>query len=170
MSTIIGIEDAKPATSVLQLLTPGLIIPVTNGTRLLSEARDVFSGYIGPELASCGCEVSGDPKPETLVNVYGMGNYVTFCEMIEGEGVVLDHLYLTQEQIIQFVINYRAHLHPQGFTTFFLSKMAGSFFFVVRAHWLDASRLGVSATGRSIDDVWGAGGRRQMVLPQILKP
>ncbi|MFH1170448.1 MAG: hypothetical protein V1704_02725 [Candidatus Vogelbacteria bacterium] len=158
----------KPASrSILRCLKSGLAIPATNGARLLSEANDVFPGWIDPDLTNYGCNVGGGPKPETLVDVHELIKDCTFCQMFEGQDVDLDKLCLTQDQIIWFVTNYREHLHSKGYATFFLFKVAEQFFVAV-VSWVGARRLRVCVDRLAVGGVWCAGYRHRVVLPPLL--
>jgi len=155
----------KTPTPILRLLTPDLIIPATDGTENLSDAV-VFPGYVDPDLKRWGCNVVSKAKPETPVAVHDLCDNGTFQQIFGGQGVDLDQLCLTPHQIKQFVRTYPEHLHPEGYATFFLFKVAGKFF-VAGIYWRAACRLEVRVRRLSHDDVWYADGRYRVVLPQL---
>ena len=157
------IIDEKVSTvkspTILRPIQSDLIIPATDGLRTLVQATDIFPGGVYGE----SCNVAGNPKPETPVVVHELIKNGTFCQMFEGQGVDLDKLGLTQDQIIQFVITHREHLHPKGYATFFL--LPGSL--VAYIFWYDARRLKVYVFRLALDDVWLAASRPRVVLPQL---
>lgn len=148
--------------SVLCLLTPALVIPVTDGTKTLAQATDVFPGGIYGE--SCGG--SSQAQPKTLVNVHELIENATFQQMFEGQGVDLDKICLEQDQIVEFVISHPDQLHPQGYATFFLFRANGDFF-VAHVYWCDARRLLVRVRHLAYAYVWFAGYCYRVVLPQL---
>ncbi|MEK7209276.1 MAG: hypothetical protein AAB677_03380 [Patescibacteria group bacterium] len=160
-----GAKNVKPKIS--HLLIPDLIIPATDGRQTLALANEVFTGGVDPDLKNWGCNLPDEARPETAVNVHELIADATFQQMFGEEGVGLDEFCLTQGQIIKFVTEYREHLHPQGYATFFLFKSHGEFF-VGRVSWVDAGRrLKVNVNRLSNGDVWNASGRRRLVLPRL---
>ena len=156
--------------SILRPLQSNLIIPATDGQRFLSEAKKTFLGWIDPDLTKYGCNVRGEARPETPVDVHELIENATFQRIFAGQAVDLDQLCLTQDQIEKFVLTYREHLHPQGYATFFLFEVEGKFF-VAHVYWYVARKLMLGVDHFSYDRVWDADYRYRVVLPQLaLKP
>ncbi|MEK7209051.1 MAG: hypothetical protein AAB677_02225 [Patescibacteria group bacterium] len=155
--------------SVLRRIKSGLTIPATNGHGLLSEAKGTFPGWIDPNLTRYGCNVRGEARLETKVDVHELVENATFRQMFEGQGIDLGAFCLSQDQIEQFVLNNRDHL-PQGCSTIFLFKVEDSFF-VAPVYWSDDRRLKVGVYLFSYAYVWNADLHYRVVLPQLaLKP
>lgn len=173
----VTIEEAEEKKNpILRLITSGLTLPATTGERLLSKQKALFPGWIDPDLSNYGCNVAGEARPETLVDVNELTEDATYEQIFEGQGVGLDKLCLTQDQIASFVENHRGHLHPEGWTTFFLFKVSmekaeGEMkvqFFLANVNWNGAARkLRVSVRRLSCDDVWNASYRLRVVLPRL---
>ena len=154
----------KPASrSILRCLKSDLAIPATNSPRTFAQATDIFPGGIYGE----NCNVASKARPETPAVVYELIENGTLQRIFEGQGVSFDQLCWEPEQVIQFVINHREHLHSKGYATFF--PLSGSL--VALIYWRDARRLKVNVHRLAHDFVWSAGARRRAVLPQLaLKP
>ena len=151
--------------SILRHLTPNLIIPATDGTENLSDAV-VFPGWVDSDLENWGCNVVSERRPETATAVHELSADGTSQQIFGGQGVDLDQLCLTPHQIKLFVITHREHLHPKGYATFFLFKVAGQFF-VARVRWVAARQLEVLVSRLARGNVWFAGDRYRVVLPQL---
>lgn len=156
----------------LHHIVPDLTIPATTGERLLSQLKDLFLGGIDEDFSNYGCNVSGEAKPETLVDVYELVENATFQQIFGDQDADLNQLCLTQDQIATFVENHHDYLHPKGYATFFLFKVKNEEgeeeFFVANVSWDDvARRLGVDVCHFSSVSVWGAGIRYRVVFPQL---
>lgn len=144
--------------SILRPIQSGLVIPATFGTRTFAQATDIFPGGIYGK----NCNIIGEARPETPIVVHELNENGTLQQIFGGQGVSFDQLCLEPEQIIQFVIKYSEHLHPQGYATFFL--LPGSSL-VASVYWDDDRGLGVYVYHFSCDFVWRAGSRHRVVLP-----
>ncbi len=157
------IVDEKTSTtkpsSILRPIKSGLVIPATNGQRTFAQASDIFTGGIYGE----SCDVAGKARLETRAVVHELIKDGTLQQIFEGQGFPLDQLCWEQEQVIQFVINHREHLHPQGYATFFLLPSS----LVAGVRWHDARLLKVYVSRLAHVYVWFAGYRLRVVLPQL---
>ena len=165
-------EPIKPR-SILSRIVTGLALPATKGKRLLSQQKDLFPGWIDSDFTNYGCDVAGEAKPETQVDVYELAEDATFKQMFEGQDI--NQLCLTQDQTASFVENHRGHLHPKGYATFFLFKVRMEVegemkdqFFVAFVYWDGVARkLMVYVRRFSGGRVWRASSCRRFVLPQL---
>ncbi len=132
----------------------------TKGTKLIRDARYVFSGYI-----SSGFDEYIEKSKATgriQMNVSQMMEDSTFKDMFPFPEKQL----VTQEQIIEFCKNYKDLLRKDGYATFFLFKNKGEFF-VARVGFGGDGRLEVGVSPFSSDGVWGAECQYLVVSPQL---
>jgi hypothetical protein len=153
-------EKTFPTSIIRRLSTPNLTIQATDGRRTLAKAMDVFVDGIYGE----SCDVAGNSRPATTAVVYELIEDGIFQQIFKGQGVPFDQLCWEQDQIIEFAIAHREHLHPKGCATFFPFKSAGTFF-VANVYWDDARRLKGLVHRLAYKDVWGADYRFRVVLP-----
>ncbi len=158
-------ELSEIATSCLKLISGGneLVIRKTTGKKIISTAKKLFPGWIDPDFTSYGCDVEGEAKPDTKVEVYEMIAAGDFQKIFSSFECDLDELTRTQEQIIAFVEDYENWLHPQGYATFFLFKANGQFFVASVSRYGRRLRAGVYRF--SSDGVGGASYRDRVVVP-----
>ena len=145
-----------------------IILPETDGKRTLAEASDVFTRYLDPNFRELNTGITGERSGKLPVSIYEMRQDANFQEMFTSLSGDLDKLVLPQDKIIAFCENHRDQLRADGYATFFLFKVKEKFFVAyVRLGgrgglWAFVFRFGG-------DGVWGGGGRRRLVVPQ-LKP
>lgn len=167
---------SEAVTSCLRLISGGkkIIIRETSGQRLISQAKKVFPGWIDSDFTNWGCDVPGEARPETPVEVFEMTADADFRTMFGSFDCELDNLALTQNQIIAFVEDNEGWLHPDGWATFFLfgvrkkdneGKEYKEFF--VASVGRSAARLGVFVDRFVRGDVWSACRRCRVVVPQL---
>ena len=138
----------------------------TDGTETIAQAIYLFAGGLSADFKRYGTDVAGTSTPKAKVSVYEMFKNGDFAKIFGSFGDNLDALRLEQDQIIQFVKKYRRWLHTDGYSTFFLFKVASEFF--VASVILDSCghpRVEVDRFGS--DGVWFAEVRRRVVVPQL---
>jgi hypothetical protein len=143
-----------------------IVIAKTNGKENLVHAQDVFTGWIDPDFVNYGCDVEDKPTTDTFVEVFEMVTNGDFTRIFGGFNVSLDQLCLSQNQIKYFVKDHFDKLQTDGYGTFFLFKV-GEEIFVAYVHFDDRGRLKVYVRRFSRDDVWRAGFRHRIVVPQL---
>jgi hypothetical protein len=161
----------KPVASHCRSLSKGkkVIIGATNGRATIAEAKGTFHGYISRDFVNYGTNVLGQPTKRTRVEVLELVWDGTFGQIYRGFRRNLESLCLTQSQIIRFVKDHVNWLRADGYATIFLfnEKVNGKEeFFVACVRWC-GGRLGVDVYSLSYDDVWSAGDRRRIVVPQL---
>ncbi|MEK7185703.1 MAG: hypothetical protein AAB726_03705 [Patescibacteria group bacterium] len=157
-------ELAKLRLSCLSL-GERLTLKPADGKRTIAKANKVF-GYIDSDLKGYGTDVPSEARGETEVVVHEILEDSTFEQMFGSLSASLDNLCFTQDQIIGFVETHRKWLRTDGYATFFLFKVNGKFF-VAYVDLLDDGRLKVDVYRFSDDDVWSAGYRPRVVVPQL---
>jgi len=140
----------------------------TDGGATIAKADMVFKG--GIYHYGCSEKDTNVPSQSTKkakATVHEMIRDGTFAQIWNGMSDDLNSLCLTQPQIIQFVQKHRKWLRTDGYGTFFLFKV-GEEFFVARVYFDVGGQLRVSVLGLSYGDVWYAGGRPRIVVPQLV--
>jgi hypothetical protein len=160
-------EYAENIIGILRLLSgvEELSLDKTDGTELLANAANLFTGYLDSDFVNYGTNVSSSPAPATKIAVYEMVENGDFAKIFGSFSTDLDKLCLSQGQIIQFVKKHSNWLHPDGWATFILFKVNGDFF-VARVYRVGGG-LEASVDRFSSDRVWGAEYRRRVVVPQL---
>ena len=158
---IIAIKDAY-----LKLISSGqaLVIDACDGANVLADANDVFA-YIDSDLKNWKADQKGFASGETFVEVYEMEKDGTFAQLFGSLSPDLQKLCLTQEQIIGFVKKHRDWIRTDGYGTFFLF-VSNERYFVANVDLSDAL-LSVSVIRFERSNVWRAGHRRRVVVPQL---
>ena len=160
-------DIARPH-EILRLISGGrnLIIPATDGSELISQAKGIFPGGIDPDFINLGANEPGDPTPDTPVDVYELVRNATLAQMFDSICAYPERLCLEQSQIIGFVQMYPKWLHPRGWPTFFPFQSKDNFF-VAPVYADVGGRLFVDVSRRECDYVWDAEFRYRIVLPQL---
>jgi hypothetical protein len=140
-------------------------IPPTDGKQTIFRAKKTFTAYIDPDFKGYGLDVRSEGKPMLQVESLELVKDGTLQDIFGSFGVDLDRLVLTQDQIIWVVENRPEMLLQNGYANLFLMKQ-GDEYFVADAH-RDSDGLSVNARRLSDDDVWRAGYRRRVVVPQL---
>ena len=143
-----------------------LIIPATDGSALISQAEDVFNGWIDPDFVNWGANETSSATPDTPVQVCELARDAIFAQMLDSICADLERICLAQSQIIGFVRKYADWLHPRGWATFFPFSSKGKFF-VALVRTGDDGRLLVRVSRRERGDIWSAESRARIVLPQL---
>ncbi|HEY4516021.1 MAG TPA: hypothetical protein VJH67_02435 [Candidatus Paceibacterota bacterium] len=164
-------ELSTKRTSCLALISSGkkVVIKATTGKKLISGAKDTFPGWIDADFTNYGCDVLGEAKPETPVEVFEMTAAADFSGIFGSFDVELDDLAFDQEQVIEFARENTDWLHPEGYATLLLFKVGkgGKKKFFVARVCRSAGRLEAYAHHFSIDYVWDAEHRYRVVVPQL---
>ena len=161
-------EMAEIVRGCLQLISGAetLTLDETDGTETIAQAGSTFNGYLDSDFRNWKLDVASQPTKEQKVSVHEMIEDGTFAKIYNGLSSNLDSLCLTQAQIIGFVKKHRKWLRTDGYGTFFLFKR-GDDFFVAYVRQRDGGSLFVRVRKLAYDDVWYAGYRRRVVVPQL---
>lgn len=127
------IAEVVAGTRCLRAI-PGIetvLLPACGGSRLISEAGDLFVDGIDPGFVDYDANRHAPDTPEALVEILEMAEDADFVKMFGCLTSVhdLDVLCLTQSQIIQFCVSHRDKMSTRGLN-FFLLK-SGQELFVV---------------------------------------
>ncbi|OIO48830.1 MAG: hypothetical protein AUJ34_02295 [Parcubacteria group bacterium CG1_02_41_12] len=160
--------DVARPHEILRLISGGhdLIIPATDGLELISQAEDVFTGWIDSDFVNWGANETSSATPDTPVQVCELARDAIFAQMLDSICADLERICLAQSQIIGFVRKYADWLHPRGWATFFPFSSKGKFF-VALVRTGDDGRLLVRVSRRERGDIWSAESRARIVLPQL---
>ena len=161
-------EMAEIVRGCLKLISGAETITLdsTDGTETIAKAKDTFNGYLDSDFRNWGLDVASQPTKEQKVSVHEMIKDGTFSQIFNGLSANLDSLCLTQAQIINFVKKYRKWLRTEGYGTFFLFKR-GEDFFVAYVRVSDDGSLYVRVHKLARGNVWRAGYRHRVVVPQL---
>ncbi|MFA5777207.1 MAG: hypothetical protein WC906_02105 [Parcubacteria group bacterium] len=167
IARIIVEKTEKAREVILKLISGGesLILDAVDGAETLAEAEDVFA-YIDSDFKKYRADEKGPATDETPVEVYEMAKDATFAQMFGSLNYDVGRLCLTQHQIKNFVRKYRGWLRKDGYPTFFLFK-SNNQFFVACVFFGSGGVLEVDVGRFGSDDVWYAGSRRRVVVPQL---
>lgn len=151
----------------LKLISGGesLVLDAVDGKKVLVDAKNLFT-YIDSDFKNWGADEPGQSTGETPVEVYEMAKDTTFSQMFGSLSGDARKSCFTQSQIKSFVKKYRNWLRTDGHATFFLFESRGQFFVASVVVRSDGFRVFVSRFERS--DVWGAGFRHRVVVPQLI--
>ena len=103
----------------LKLISEGrdLIIPPTDGEKILTQFPKIFKGYSDGEF----CRVDrGQATSKTQTEIYENTKYSLFVDLYGAFGVDLELLGLTQEQVAVWVKTHRRYLARKSRVTYFL--------------------------------------------------
>ncbi len=135
----------------------------TDGKETLAEARDVFKAGIYDVAKRGACKATA----KTILAVYEMIKDGTYAQIFGGFGENLKRLCWTESQIVAFCRDHRDLLRKDGYGTFFLFEEESGGFFVAVVFVDDGGRLGVRVDEFSRGNVWDAGYRHRLVVPQL---
>lgn len=160
-------EVAQKANPLLRLLSSAeaLSFPACDGTRTLTQAKDLFSSHIDFEFTSWGLDVVGVATPAAAVQVHELVKDGTFRQIFTSLSGDLDKLIMSQHQIATFCQEHREWLRQDGYATFFLFKEKGEFF--VACVYVHSAGLRVHVSRFEYGRVWCAGHRPRFVSPQL---
>lgn len=159
-------KKAKGGKPYLRLLSDRpLLIPAVDGSAVLADATDVFTGYIDPDFRHYKADEPGPATQATPALVYELVQDATFAQMFGSLSPDVAKLCLTQAQIKAFVKKHHNWLRKDG-ATFFLFQ-SHSQFFVARVYFYGDGSLRVYAYHFEYDYVWNAESRPRVVAPQL---
>ncbi|MFM2383724.1 MAG: hypothetical protein RIQ72_296 [Candidatus Parcubacteria bacterium] len=160
-------EMAENATDRLKLISgvEMLTLDPTDGTEVIAEAGSLFNGYLDSDFRNWKTNIKGNPTEAQNVQVHEMTKDGTFEQIYGGLGTDPNALCLTQAQIIGFVKKHRKWLRTDGYSTFFLFKVADEFFVAYVYVYSDGS-LHAYVRRFSDDGVCNAESRARFVVPQ----
>jgi hypothetical protein len=147
----------------MKKLYSNLHLKPTKGTKLIKDSQ-LFS-WVDPDFTSYGLITKEPATKKGNVEVFEMNTDSTFKEIYALLQGSFDDMVMTQEQVLQFVSEYKDKLSHDWYTFFLLKK--DSEFFV--AYVFSVGTLGVRVGRFSGDVVWDADRRGRVVVPQ-LKP
>ena len=164
---IVDIEPGALKNEFLKLISPEpLVIGQTDGSEILADANDVFTGGIDKDFRNWKADEPGAPTGETPVDVYEMTKDATFAQMFGSLSSDVSRLCLTQAQIKRFVKKHRDWLRTENYATFFLFKSYNQFF-VAGVLFYSDGRLKVSVDRVEYSHVWNAEVRHRLAAPRL---
>ena len=144
-----------------------IILPATNGMRIIANATDVF-GSIGLEFGEVG-SFESRAKPETLVEIQEVVADANYSSIFRGFGVALARLSFDQHQIIEYCRKYKHKMITYPSKTSFLWKVYSSFHVViVYRGFHKKDELSVSLSTYDNVNVWSHKDRSRVVIPQLV--
>ncbi len=135
-------------------------IPALEGTKVIANAKDIFTGYIDSDYKKWGADKKGEATKEVNVDVFELDKDGKFSDFIETDKL------LTQEQILYFCENHKDSLRQGGYATLFPLK-SGDEIFVARAYVHSDGSLYSYVCRFSYDYVWDAEYRYRLVVLQL---
>lgn len=159
---IVGTGKVR-GTEFLRPISGGqkLAIDATDGKEVLANANDIFA-YIDKDFRNWKADEFSKATIATEVGVYELIKDAIFNQMFDNP----EKLCLTQSQIIGFVRKHNNWLQTNGYATFFLFKSHNQFF-VADVSVRSVGKLSVFVSRFEDSDVWFAGYRHRIVLPQL---
>lgn len=151
---------------MLKKLEENIILKATSGKETIARAYDVFTAYIDSDFKNWNLDKKGAKMKEIKLALMKMTKDGTFEQIFGSISKNTDSICLTQNQIIEFVQNYKDKLRTDGYSTFFLFK-EDSEFFVAGVGFGGLGRLRVFVFRFSSVGVWGAAFARRFVIPQL---
>lgn len=161
-------EPAVLQTEYLWQLFAGetISVGVTDGTRTIAKASDVFAAGIDSNFIRWELDVPSRPTKAARAVVCEMTNDGTFAEIFGSFKRSMDSLCWEQSQIVEFAKKHQDKFREDGYPTFFLFKVSGKLF-VAGVHVLSGGCLGVGVCCFSDDRVWDASCRHRFAVPQL---
>ena len=163
----------KGANPYLNLVDTAILAP-TKGSVTIAQSADVFPGFLDPNFEGWDTNVAGVDTAEMSADIYEMKKDGTYAQLFgsltgaqgsyEEIAAACRPLCWQQGQIVEFARSHRALLRQDGYGTFFLFEVNGELF-VARVR-VDGGQLRVRVYRFSLTDVWVAGRRRRVVVPQ----
>ena len=162
---------ASVSGAYLRLISRGeeLILDSTDGTETLAEASDVFD-WISERFEEYGTNVPGTPTEATPVEVHEMARNAVFRDMIPDD----EAFFFQQSQVKNFVKKYPDWLRKDGYATFLPFKVRKVVDneekierFVADVSLNSGDELYAHVYRFSGGDLWSAGNRHRVVLPQL---
>jgi len=114
-------------SSFLKLLST-VTIQATDGKSVIAQEKELFNGYLDSDFKNWGLDETGDPTPETSIQVFELIKNATLNQMFNSISNELDKICLTQSQIIEIIKNHRNLLNQEGYVNFFLMKENDEYF------------------------------------------
>ncbi len=159
-------EPEATPTNILHPIVEALTVGATDGTEIIPNASDVFTGYIDGDFVSWGANQPSDATPEITTTVYEMREDATYKQMFDSLSTDTKKLCMTQSQIITFVKTHRQHLRTDGYATLFLFE-SNKKLFVAYVLFGGHGLLGVYVRRFEGVSAWGADRRHRVVVPQL---
>ena len=163
-----SLQLSQGSSSFLRLISGDetLVIDAVDGSEILADAKDVFTGGIDSDFRSWGADESGHATDATPVDVYEMTKNGTHAQLFGSLNADVEKLFFTQAQIQGFVKKYPNWLRTDGYATFFGFKSNGKRF-VAYVYFVGDGALNVRVRKFEHDYVWHAEHRHRFVLPQL---
>lgn len=157
--------SVRDNTSHLRFLQSTTLAPTTGGITL-AQASDVYTGYIDPKFKNWGTDVVGEDTSEQMLDILEMkkeGDYRTLFGSLSTDP---RSLRSSQGQIVEFCRTHSDLLRQEeyGYGTFFLFEVKDELFVALVRVGSGALRVYVDRFADG--DVWHAGNRPRLVVPQ----
>lgn len=142
-----------------------LILDECDGSEGLVDATDIFV-WIDSNFENDGADQKGKATGKTPVVVHEMTKDATFAQMFGSLNADVGKLCLTPHQIKNFVRKFRKWLRINGWATFFPFE-SNNELFVAIVHFYPDGGLRVLVDRFGYLNVWDAGRRHRVVVPQL---
>ncbi|MEA3398833.1 MAG: hypothetical protein U9R06_03795 [Patescibacteria group bacterium] len=157
-------ESAGQTAFLRRISDKPLIIDAVDGAETLANATDEFA-WIDGDFKNRGADEPGQKTSKTKTEVYEMAEDGIYAQIFGSLNSDVSKFCLTQHQIKNFVKKHRSWLLTDGYGTFFLFQSKDNFF--VASVWVIPGGLGVVVDWFGFSDVWLAGDRLRLVVPQL---
>jgi len=109
---------------ILRLISEGheLIVPASDGNRLICDAETTFWSGIDEDFVKWGVNKPGVPTFDSLAQVYEIIGNGTFMDIFQALPGCWNHKWISQNQLIDFCENFASWLRQDGYANFFLIK------------------------------------------------
>jgi hypothetical protein len=164
--------------NILRLISDGhtLILPASDGSRLICDAKDTFLSGIDDDFIGWGLDVPGIATPETPVQVYEMIRSSNFMNIFKALPGKWSQKWLSQHQFIDFCETLPNWLIQSWYGALILIKddenklinenKPADNLVVVHVNML-SNGLSVSLNRLDDGNVWGGKHRVRVVSPKL---
>ncbi len=141
-----------------------LIVPETDGTKTILDARDVFLAGISSNFQEWGCCITGTPTPQVPAEARFLVESATFEEIFDIE--LAGRFWTSTDQITKFVTCNRNWMwDDRGGDKVFPLIIWGKKF-IASAYYRADGRLGAHLLDFVNERVWHSRQRRRFIVPQ----
>jgi hypothetical protein len=99
-----------------------IILPISDGSRLICQAADIFKACITTRFVAWGLNKPGVRVPEIIVQVHEVVDDAKFVDIFEALPGTWNQKFLSQNQVVDFCEILPECLRQIGYSTFFLIK------------------------------------------------
>lgn len=161
------IEPPKPVVYLRPLYgDEQIVVGKTDGTRLITEATDVFTGRIDPDFKEFGFDVPARPTVATEFIVCEQIMDGTLAQNFDSLSQPRVELCSTPHQAIEFIVKHCSRLRGRGDGNLFLLQRADGEFFVLNVCVHLGGSLDVFLNPFLDNDVWHAKYQHRFMFPK----